>query len=79
VLERLDRYEGFDPAAPADSLFRRAYCTVSLRDGAAVDSWIYVYNRDPSGAARLPGGDYRAHVGRQAGDIEPTDVRAGGG
>src|SRR5437764_3239917 len=35
LLRRLDVYEGFDPAAPATSLFRRVSTTATLEDGRA--------------------------------------------
>ena len=37
----LDAYEGCDPSAPADSLYRRTVRSVCREDGARVDAWVY--------------------------------------
>jgi gamma-glutamylcyclotransferase (GGCT)/AIG2-like uncharacterized protein YtfP len=60
VLAELDRYEGFDPANPADSLYVRVARPVNRADGGCVVCWVYVYNRDPGAAAEVPDGDYAA-------------------
>jgi gamma-glutamylcyclotransferase (GGCT)/AIG2-like uncharacterized protein YtfP len=45
TLERLDWYEGYSPADPEGSLFRRVRAAVMLQDGSLLeDCWIYVYN-----------------------------------
>jgi gamma-glutamylcyclotransferase (GGCT)/AIG2-like uncharacterized protein YtfP len=58
TLRRLDLYEGFDPADPADSLFVRTTCDVTTDDGRTVRAWVYVYNRDVAAARIVPGGRY---------------------
>jgi gamma-glutamylcyclotransferase (GGCT)/AIG2-like uncharacterized protein YtfP len=59
VLATLDAYEGFDPRDPAASLFARVSARVALADGREVGCWMYVYNRDPHGAALVAGGRWR--------------------
>lgn len=63
ALPALDEYEGFDPITPHDSLFVRRRHAVTLAEGRVLDCWVYVYNRDPAGAALIPHGDYRRHRG----------------
>ena len=58
MLRRLDAYEGHDPSDPANSLFLRTQCDVTLDDGRTVRAWVYVYNRDVAGAPTVPGGRY---------------------
>ncbi len=60
VLAALDRYEGFDAANPADSLYLRVAQCVDQARGGSVLCWVYVYNRDPGDALEVPGGDYAA-------------------
>jgi gamma-glutamylcyclotransferase (GGCT)/AIG2-like uncharacterized protein YtfP len=59
VLVALDEYEGYDPAAPAASLFRRVACEATAANGQQVEGWVYVYAGDVSRAARIDAGDYR--------------------
>jgi len=58
VLDRLDEYEGFDPANPASSLFVRKRRCVQLQDGRRFFCWIYSYNRPVTAARHLGGGVY---------------------
>ena len=58
TLDRLDAYEGYDPADRAGSLFVRTRCDVTLGDGRTVGAWVYVYNRDLSRARPVPDGRY---------------------
>jgi gamma-glutamylcyclotransferase (GGCT)/AIG2-like uncharacterized protein YtfP len=67
VLGKLDRYEAFDPADPAGSLFLRLPCDIDLDDGSRLACWVYVYNRDPGGATPIPGGDYLNWLHREIG------------
>jgi gamma-glutamylcyclotransferase (GGCT)/AIG2-like uncharacterized protein YtfP len=60
VLGELDAYEGFHPADPPGSLYLRLPYDVDLADGTSVSCWVYVYNRDPGPAPRIPDGDYLA-------------------
>ena len=43
MLERLDRYEGFDPQAP-ESEYIRELQIVELNTGGTVECWFYRYN-----------------------------------
>jgi gamma-glutamylcyclotransferase (GGCT)/AIG2-like uncharacterized protein YtfP len=59
VLRELDRYEGFNPEAAAESLFVRVEHAVELADVRTIGCWIYVYNLEPVGARVVQGGRYR--------------------
>jgi len=65
VLAALDRYEGFDPDAPGESLYRRTRATARRADGSACPCEIYVYGRDPGGAPAVADGDWAAHLARR--------------
>ena len=56
ALATLDAYEGWDPAAPHESLFRREQ--IELVDPAGRRAWAYLYNRDPATARPIDGGDW---------------------
>jgi len=58
LLQRLDDYEGFDPQNVQASLFVRKLCPVTLATGETLQCWIYLYNREPRNAPRIPGGRY---------------------
>jgi len=58
VLGELDDYEEFDPDNEAASPFVRRLHPVTLAIGEVLQCWIYVYNREPDGAPRIPGGRY---------------------
>jgi gamma-glutamylcyclotransferase (GGCT)/AIG2-like uncharacterized protein YtfP len=59
ILQRLDDYEGFDPAHPAASEFLRMKHSVVLEAGTkTMAAWLYAYNRRPGGAPRIPNGDF---------------------
>lgn len=55
---RLDQYEGFDPASPDTSEFRRDLVQVALNDGRTVTAWAYVYQRPLFDLQPIPHGDY---------------------
>jgi gamma-glutamylcyclotransferase (GGCT)/AIG2-like uncharacterized protein YtfP len=61
LLTTLDRYEGFDPADRAGSLFVRERYEVVTSDGQSPSCWIYIYNRDPDNTQVVPHGDYARH------------------
>jgi gamma-glutamylcyclotransferase (GGCT)/AIG2-like uncharacterized protein YtfP len=65
LLAALDDYEGFDPHDREGSLYLRAQQQVRLVDGRPLDCWAYAYNRDLTGRASIPGGDYLAYRSRQ--------------
>ncbi|CAA9440034.1 MAG: Para-aminobenzoate synthase, amidotransferase component [uncultured Phycisphaerae bacterium] len=59
LWRRLDAYEGFDPAAPAASLFRRVTAVATrLADGGRVDCQTYVYNRPVRPDRAIASGDW---------------------
>ena len=58
LLRILDNYEGFDPMNMQASLFVRVLQPVTLADGETVQCWMYLYNRKPGDARRIPSGRY---------------------
>jgi gamma-glutamylcyclotransferase (GGCT)/AIG2-like uncharacterized protein YtfP len=58
ILSALDKYEEFDRANEKRSLFIRTKTNVEVSDGRRLESWIYVYNRDPGTAPVIASGDY---------------------
>jgi gamma-glutamylcyclotransferase (GGCT)/AIG2-like uncharacterized protein YtfP len=57
ILSALDKYEEFDKDN-GKSLFVRKKTNVEVSDGRRLESWIYVYNRDPGDARVITSGDY---------------------
>ena len=55
---RLDPYEGFDPASPDTSDFRRDLVPVAMNDGRTVTAWAYIYQRQLFDLQPIPHGDY---------------------
>jgi gamma-glutamylcyclotransferase (GGCT)/AIG2-like uncharacterized protein YtfP len=45
ILAQLDAYEGFIPAHPEISLFRRVKTTATRPNGEPAPCWVYIYNR----------------------------------
>jgi len=64
---RLDQYEGFDPASPDTSEFRRDLVPVTLRDGRTVTAWAYVYQRPLFDLQPIPHGDYAKFLREDSG------------
>lgn len=64
VLARLDRYENFIPDRPHDSLFSRVVVEARTPAGERMPAWTYLYNHSTDRLARIPGGDYAAHLAR---------------
>src|ERR1700677_3617377 len=58
VLERLDRYEGFDPQAPETSEYIREKQTVESKTGGTVECWFYRYNRRAKNAPIVESGEW---------------------
>jgi gamma-glutamylcyclotransferase (GGCT)/AIG2-like uncharacterized protein YtfP len=44
VLDRLDRYEGFDPQWPTTSLFVRKRSAINRANRPPLTGWVYEYN-----------------------------------
>jgi gamma-glutamylcyclotransferase (GGCT)/AIG2-like uncharacterized protein YtfP len=55
LLRQLDDYEGFDPSAPAESLFLRVLHPVSVASGRTLPCWVYVYNRTQEPPSNVAG------------------------
>jgi gamma-glutamylcyclotransferase (GGCT)/AIG2-like uncharacterized protein YtfP len=62
ALHRLDRYEGCRSDDPPAGLYRRETTVTSLDDGAAVECFVYVYNRDLSRADLIVSGCWLTHT-----------------
>lgn len=63
TLTTLDFTEGFDPASPTTSHYRRERVTATrLGDGAALPAWVYYYNQSVRSRARIRHGDFRRHT-----------------
>ncbi len=60
TLAALDLYEEFDPENAAASQFLRTRCVASLASGAALECWIYVYNRGIKNVPLVEGGRWNA-------------------
>jgi gamma-glutamylcyclotransferase (GGCT)/AIG2-like uncharacterized protein YtfP len=76
VFGVLDAFEGFDPLDPVGSDYLRE--RVTLVEPAGVDAWIYVYNREPEPARRVPSGDWRAHLAERGRSAHDPEERQGG-
>jgi len=63
VLERLDAYEGFEPARPEASLFVRRWVRLAEPSLAA---WVYVYARDATGRPLVASGCWCTHLAARA-------------
>lgn len=64
LLRRLDAYEGFDPGAPATSLFRRVPATATLTgSGETIRCEVYVYNRPQERDRVIPVGGWTDRLG----------------
>lgn len=59
VWRLFDRYEGFMPQRPAESLFRRERCLATFDQGLEIDCWTYVYNRSVHDAPLVPEGRWK--------------------
>jgi gamma-glutamylcyclotransferase (GGCT)/AIG2-like uncharacterized protein YtfP len=67
VLIRLDQYEGFDPASPDTSEFRRDLVPVTMNDGRTVTAWAYIYQRPLFDLQPIPHGDYAKFLRENSG------------
>jgi gamma-glutamylcyclotransferase (GGCT)/AIG2-like uncharacterized protein YtfP len=62
VLAALDRFEGYTPDNPDQSLYVRAEAAVTLQDGTSESAWVYFYNAPLGQAQQILSGDYLEHV-----------------
>jgi len=72
LLRRLDAYEGFDPAAPGTSFFRRVPTIATLADGRSAACDVYVYNRPTAAARAIASGDWQRRHEQAAAPENPT-------
>jgi gamma-glutamylcyclotransferase (GGCT)/AIG2-like uncharacterized protein YtfP len=63
VLDRLDKYEGFDPAHPSQSAFVRRRTSISRPNKTTLKAWVYEYNRDVSSQLGIKDGQYSKVAG----------------
>jgi gamma-glutamylcyclotransferase (GGCT)/AIG2-like uncharacterized protein YtfP len=69
VLEKLDRYEGYEHGGHTASLFVRKLQPIDVADGATMECWVYEYNGNPQGVPLIASGRYRGQVSSQ---MDPT-------
>jgi gamma-glutamylcyclotransferase (GGCT)/AIG2-like uncharacterized protein YtfP len=62
VLSTLDDVEGFTPAEPDRSLYRREETVVTLDNGRKAQAWTYFYNAPLGRAQRIESGDYLQYL-----------------
>ena len=62
VLTTLDEIEGYSPAEPETSLYRRVEIPVQLEADRKVMAWVYFYNAPLGRAERITSGDYLQHL-----------------
>jgi gamma-glutamylcyclotransferase (GGCT)/AIG2-like uncharacterized protein YtfP len=62
VLSTLDEVEGFTPAEPDRSLYRREETVVTFDDGRHAQAWTYFYNAPLGRAQRIESGDYLQYL-----------------
>ncbi len=59
LLDKLDRYEGYDADHPRQSLYIRKEVTVKKqKSGKSLNSWIYIFNGSIDSSIRIHSGDY---------------------
>ena len=62
VLSVLDDIEGYRPAEPHASLYRRVESPVTFEDGHLENAWVYFYNAPLGQAPRIASGNYLEHL-----------------
>lgn len=69
--ERLDQLEGFDPAQPDASVYRRVLRRVLLADGQTVMAWVYVGCREAvNGRLPIPSNHWPTHINNKQNEIQ---------
>ncbi len=66
IFPKLDRYEGYDPDNPEQSLYVRKQCNVRCTSGPrdSEEAWIYLFNRPTNELERISSGDYLAYISK---------------
>lgn len=71
ILARLDALEGYDPAEPNASAYRRVSRDVITADGRRQTAWVYVGHAAAlPGMAPIPGGDWRRYAAATFADMQ---------
>ena len=80
LFAELDRYEDCDPDKPSLGEYVRVRARVEAESGAAIEAWIYLYNRATDGLQRIASGDFsawaRGRASARAGGIRDRRRRA---
>lgn len=66
VLALLDDYEGCSARFAPPHEYRRAWLGATLASGAEQSAWVYLLNRQPVAATRIPGEDYLTYLNSPA-------------
>jgi gamma-glutamylcyclotransferase (GGCT)/AIG2-like uncharacterized protein YtfP len=65
LLNELDRYEGYRPEKPSESLYVRKKRRVTLKESGEVrEAWIYIFNQPVERAELIASGDYVQYQSR---------------
>ncbi|MBK8935863.1 MAG: gamma-glutamylcyclotransferase [Chloroflexi bacterium] len=71
TLAKLDELEGYDPAQPTASAYRREPREVLGEDGRSYAAWVYIGHATAlPGMMPIPGGDWRRHVAATFQDVD---------
>lgn len=62
LIHELDEYEGYNALMPSQSEYIRR---VTRLIDPAVDAWVYYFNGDTRGSARVISGDWAQHLRRR--------------
>ena len=62
LLEQFDRYEGYDPDDPAQSMYLRRTVSITLTNGQTLFAWIYLYNLPIYRYKLIKSGDYLTYL-----------------
>jgi gamma-glutamylcyclotransferase (GGCT)/AIG2-like uncharacterized protein YtfP len=66
-LNYLDAYEEYREDDPSNSEYLRKALTATLKTGAALTAWVYVYNAAlPEDADPIPSGDFKDYLLRKS-------------
>jgi len=65
VFRVLDKYEGYSKNKAEESEFVRKRNRVTLNSGKNMNVWVYWYNQDPNGRAKIRYKDYLKYLKRR--------------
>lgn len=71
VLQRLDMLEGYNPAQPNASAYRRLERVVQRADGTTISAWTYLgHARYVAGRPPIPGGHWPTYVAQKQDQLQ---------